>query len=116
MITQKEIPIISESLFVCGKLFQFDSRRQFAFLFRFFILAHTVGGEEGARHIVPDGENSARDAAGRCEVHESQRGSQTGILHADLDGHSAGLCLVEESRSEERRVGKECRSRWSPYH
>src|SRR5437016_14343512 len=23
---------------------------------------------------------------------------------------------VEASRSEERRVGKECRSRWSPYH
>src|SRR2546422_11584909 len=23
---------------------------------------------------------------------------------------------VEEYRSEERRVGKECRSRWSPYH
>ena len=23
---------------------------------------------------------------------------------------------VEEVRSEERRVGKECRSRWSPYH
>ena len=23
---------------------------------------------------------------------------------------------VAESRSEERRVGKECRSRWSPYH
>ena len=23
---------------------------------------------------------------------------------------------VERSRSEERRVGKECRSRWSPYH
>ena len=22
----------------------------------------------------------------------------------------------EENRSEERRVGKECRSRWSPYH
>ena len=25
------------------------------------------------------------------------------------------LCLLAE-RSEERRVGKECRSRWSPYH
>jgi len=25
--------------------------------------------------------------------------------------HDAGL-----ARSEERRVGKECRSRWSPYH
>src|SRR5260221_9660869 len=24
--------------------------------------------------------------------------------------------LVDQSRSEERRVGKECRSRWSPYH
>ena len=23
---------------------------------------------------------------------------------------------AEHSRSEERRVGKECRSRWSPYH
>ena len=23
---------------------------------------------------------------------------------------------TEELRSEERRVGKECRSRWSPYH
>ena len=23
---------------------------------------------------------------------------------------------VANSRSEERRVGKECRSRWSPYH
>ena len=24
--------------------------------------------------------------------------------------------VVKEKRSEERRVGKECRSRWSPYH
>ena len=23
---------------------------------------------------------------------------------------------IEQVRSEERRVGKECRSRWSPYH
>ena len=23
---------------------------------------------------------------------------------------------IKEIRSEERRVGKECRSRWSPYH
>src|SRR5260370_22251374 len=26
------------------------------------------------------------------------------------------LCSRLTSRSEERRVGKECRSRWSPYH
>ena len=24
--------------------------------------------------------------------------------------------LISNIRSEERRVGKECRSRWSPYH
>ena len=29
-------------------------------------------------------------------------------------GKSSGV--FEPSRSEERRVGKECRSRWSPYH
>src|SRR3954468_25110762 len=28
----------------------------------------------------------------------------------------AQACDIGEGRSEERRVGKECRSRWSPYH
>src|SRR5258708_36215224 len=27
-----------------------------------------------------------------------------------------GVIFVSIGRSEERRVGKECRSRWSPYH
>ena len=27
-----------------------------------------------------------------------------------------GISISALSRSEERRVGKECRSRWSPYH
>src|SRR5256885_17013335 len=27
-----------------------------------------------------------------------------------------GLGMTPTERSEERRVGKECRSRWSPYH
>ena len=26
------------------------------------------------------------------------------------------IAIEDEYRSEERRVGKECRSRWSPYH
>src|SRR5260370_35613387 len=38
-------------------------------------------------------------------------------IEADLDGQTIifplGPSLI---RSEERRVGKECRSRWSPYH
>ena len=40
---------------------------------------------------------------------------------ADFDAmvakaHSLGLKIMIDQRSEERRVGKECRSRWSPYH
>src|ERR1022692_2192238 len=32
-------------------------------------------------------------------------------------GEDAGVTRdLESARSEERRVGKECRSRWSPYH
>src|SRR3712207_9110246 len=32
--------------------------------------------------------------------------------HTDAEGGE----VTAEQRSEERRVGKECRSRWSPYH
>src|SRR2546430_10285315 len=35
-------------------------------------------------------------------------------LAAQLDRHVLDYCVF--ARSEERRVGKECRSRWSPYH
>src|SRR5207253_6520012 len=31
-------------------------------------------------------------------------------------GNSAASLPPASTRSEERRVGKECRSRWSPYH
>src|SRR5689334_23800822 len=31
-------------------------------------------------------------------------------------GDAAKQYLETDPRSEERRVGKECRSRWSPYH
>src|SRR5258708_39480692 len=30
--------------------------------------------------------------------------------------NTVGLIPTGAARSEERRVGKECRSRWSPYH
>ena len=33
-----------------------------------------------------------------------------------VEASSAGEKYIVEKRSEERRVGKECRSRWSPYH
>ena len=39
--------------------------------------------------------------------------------HRNEDSYKLLLKMLREnprSRSEERRVGKECRSRWSPYH
>ena len=36
--------------------------------------------------------------------------------YVDKRGAFAPLHLSALTRSEERRVGKECRSRWSPYH
>ena len=47
---------------------------------------------------------SAYDAAGADEV-----------VFLDITA-SADSRATKLERSEERRVGKECRSRWSPYH
>src|SRR2546430_10070273 len=40
------------------------------------------------------------------------------VVRTVREAQRNGTCLdrVEVRRSEERRVGKECRSRWSPYH
>ena len=38
------------------------------------------------------------------------------LLHMLLVIHLLQFQAIHLQRSEERRVGKECRSRWSPYH
>ena len=38
------------------------------------------------------------------------------LMYADLVCKGGGVKGIALVRSEERRVGKECRSRWSPYH
>src|SRR5256885_16506345 len=60
-----------------------------------------------------DAQDTAGRAAGRVleQVHRGR---------ADEAGHEGGggrvVDLFGRARSEERRVGEECRSRWSPYH
>ena len=55
------------------------------------------------------------------KVEESIRATGQALV----ESHAVGLAIlgplrdldeVAQLRSEERRVGKECRSRWSPYH
>ena len=37
-------------------------------------------------------------------------------IHLRQEYYAVVLIFIPLLRSEERRVGKECRSRWSPYH
>src|SRR2546430_7589140 len=61
------------------------------------------------------------------DVHSRPRVRAVGHVHGEEDprpgvprAHQQALLQLAEPRagrrSEERRVGKECRSRWSPYH
>jgi len=85
------------------------------------VIAETgQGGETLASYVY--------DAAGR--LHSMTRDGQTYYYHLNVHGDVVALTdgdgtIVNEYtygpygdsiRSEERRVGKECRSRWSPYH
>ena len=48
------------------------------------------------------------------QIYESTPGYTPLLIVATEEGRPVARLLA--ARSEERRVGKECRSRWSPYH
>src|SRR5574340_190683 len=50
------------------------------------------------------------------ERHVHSRMIESNIGRNVKSGHFISNLLFAMHRSEERRVGKECRSRWSPYH
>ena len=62
--------------------------------------------QEAREHYVPTGRSKLRSAA---PINGKYKGSV--VSRRQLNDSDDG-----RERSEERRVGKECRSRWSPYH
>src|SRR2546430_8416693 len=81
--------------------------------------------EDGIRDLTVTGVQTCALPISRCIVFVEQLlhqgDSMTGIRGVKTLSFfialSSFLSLAETiQRSEERRVGKECRSRWSPYH
>ena len=78
-------------------------------------------GEEAEvlqKHMVPFGDGNGKDSQGRRRLLEDM--SYETRDHDNLVPRASSLSIFAAyslaPRSEERRVGKECRSRWSPYH
>src|SRR2546430_15688013 len=75
-------------------------------------LSHQVGlleKELGVTLLTRSKRHVELTHAGRIFLNEAQR-----LLRSADDAVQAAQSA--QARSEERRVGKECRSRWSPYH
>src|SRR6266852_3892032 len=81
---------------------------------------HPFGGTKFERHRAPD-DAAAVFVGSQRALHLGQRLVAVGVQFDLAVGHGgrSGLGQADfelDRRSEERRVGKECRSRWSPYH
>src|SRR2546430_6703893 len=59
---------------------------------------------------------SLRDFSDLKSIWITGEGPRDHINLRDALAQSSPVAVAPRTRSEERRVGKECRSRWSPYH
>src|SRR3989338_9480570 len=89
-------------------------------LWQLWLLPRTLG-DKCPRTIDQEGAEAQSQGAGNARESEINRyfynrplGGRLSMANRHLSRSIATQSLFE--RSEERRVGKECRSRWSPYH
>src|SRR3989454_860307 len=79
-------------------------------------MLHLRAGRAGiSRAAYPDLEEFWSDAAAAYRAAMAAFG-KAGCTYLQLDDVAFAYLCDPKIRSEERRVGKECRSRWSPYH
>src|SRR2546422_9091351 len=75
-----------------------------------------VGGSASFLRQTRNASNSG--PAGNCGTHAGRASQRESGMPCCALGRVVvfDVWKLETLRSEERRVGKECRSRWSPYH
>ena len=77
-----------------------------------YILTHEGEEESGAFSVA----NDIGDKV--LYIFEEEDDAERYAMQLTAEGYPE-MCVIDfrfRVRSEERRVGKECRSRWSPYH
>src|SRR5574340_281925 len=83
----------------------------------------TAGMQEAPSLAAPQVQFELVEAPAEM-AHEGMRESWIGftpmrtreLMNGEEAGSTGWVILPHVARSEERRVAKECRSRWSPYH
>src|ERR1051325_11377603 len=80
-----------------------------------------LGQLDGAIIVFFQAEDGIRDTSGDwssdvCSSDLSSRRRSAATIRRRVPRASCARSAERATRSEERRVGKECRSRWSPYH
>src|SRR2546430_6480857 len=115
-------------VFLCLFLFSFSFSLHAYFLFLFFFFFFQA--EDGIRDLTVTGvQTCALPISLHARPLVVPRGRELTVVNRSehlvaavlADGHHVHELEAQEQvavrlRSEERRVGKECRSRWSPYH
>ena len=77
------------------------------------------GAEDGKIKLVKHTDPSAHAPLARLRPSHYRVVAESKVRFLRIDNallEEARSDMQQSSRSEERRVGKECRSRWSPYH
>ena len=95
------------------------------------IVKQVLSGMTGNTPAAAPAATTAAPAAGNAIPKTARVAMLTSLEHYDIKEfpipelgdddilvkvEGCGICGTDAHRSEERRVGKECRSRWSPYH
>ena len=79
-------------------------------------LIHTAQNEKQVKEYLDELEFLAYTAIAKTVKRFVQRRNRRAQSKSAKTHTSRGRGRSKRERSEERRVGKECRSRWSPYH